>query len=175
MIIVTIVNKWRVTDDSSFVRKLLNSGWLVLVFHLKAFYFIRHGAFILRVLLRVSQYLGRRLSIVCVFSLRWFLFHGLDPLAVLSSFICLIGELGLADLSWLPPSITAFIPLWIFPTSFSGLSAGAFCIQTGSMGCRMCLFLTITHVDLFIPGRCRFRFNWLKCHHRRFYVPWCGR
>ena len=32
----------------------------------------------------VSQYLGQRLSIVCVFSLRWFLFH---PLAVLSIFV----------------------------------------------------------------------------------------
>ena len=37
-----------------------------------------------------SQYLGQRLTIVCVFSLRWFLFH---PLAVLSIFVCLIGGL----------------------------------------------------------------------------------
>ena len=49
-------------NDSSFVRNLLNSGWLVLVFHLKAFYFIRHNAFILRLLLRVKWLQGRSAS-----------------------------------------------------------------------------------------------------------------
>lgn len=29
---------------------------------------------------------------------------------------------------------TAFIPLWILPTSFSALAAGAFCIQFGVQG-----------------------------------------
>jgi len=47
----------------------------------------------------VSQYIGRRLTIVI--------------------FVCLIG---------------VFIPVWILPTSFSGLSAGAFCIQFGVQG-----------------------------------------
>lgn len=47
----------------------------------------------------VSQYLGRRLTIVI--------------------FCLLIG---------------AFIPLWILPSTFSGLSAGAFCIQVGVQG-----------------------------------------
>jgi len=47
----------------------------------------------------VSQYIGRRLTIVI--------------------FVCLIG---------------AFIPLWILPSSFSSLSAGAFCIQFGVQG-----------------------------------------
>ncbi|TFK46144.1 MFS general substrate transporter [Heliocybe sulcata] len=47
----------------------------------------------------LSQYLGRRLTIVC--------------------FVLLIG---------------AFIPLWILPSSFSALSAGAFCIQFGVQG-----------------------------------------
>jgi MFS transporter, SHS family, lactate transporter len=28
----------------------------------------------------------------------------------------------------------AFIPLWILPNTFSGLSAGAFCIQFGVQG-----------------------------------------
>jgi SHS family lactate transporter-like MFS transporter len=27
-----------------------------------------------------------------------------------------------------------FIPLWIIPTSFSGLAAGAFCVQFGVQG-----------------------------------------
>ena len=30
--------------------------------------------------------------------------------------------------------IGAFIPLWILPSSFSGLAAGAFCIQFGVQG-----------------------------------------
>jgi MFS transporter, SHS family, lactate transporter len=47
----------------------------------------------------VSQYIGRRLTIVI--------------------FVLLIG---------------AFIPLWILPSSFSALSAGAFCIQFGVQG-----------------------------------------
>jgi len=47
----------------------------------------------------VSQYIGRRLTIVI--------------------FVCLVG---------------VFIPLWILPTSFSGLAAGAFCIQFGVQG-----------------------------------------
>ncbi|KAG1824236.1 carboxylic acid transporter protein [Suillus variegatus] len=47
----------------------------------------------------VSQYIGRRLTIVI--------------------FILLVG---------------AFIPLWVLPTSFSALSAGAFCIQVGVQG-----------------------------------------
>lgn len=47
----------------------------------------------------VSQYIGRRLTIVI--------------------FVCLIG---------------AFIPLWILPSSFGALSAGAFCIQFGVQG-----------------------------------------
>ncbi|KNZ74293.1 Carboxylic acid transporter like protein [Termitomyces sp. J132] len=47
----------------------------------------------------VSQYIGRRLTIVI--------------------FVCLIG---------------AFIPLWILPSTFSSLAAGAFCIQFGVQG-----------------------------------------
>ncbi|CAL1712690.1 unnamed protein product [Somion occarium] len=47
----------------------------------------------------VSQYIGRRLTIVI--------------------FVLLIG---------------AFIPLWILPSSFAGLAAGAFCIQFGVQG-----------------------------------------
>ncbi|KAG2147433.1 carboxylic acid transporter protein [Suillus bovinus] len=47
----------------------------------------------------VSQYIGRRLTIVI--------------------FVLLIG---------------AFIPLWVLPSSFSALSAGAFCIQVGVQG-----------------------------------------
>jgi SHS family lactate transporter-like MFS transporter len=47
----------------------------------------------------VSQYIGRRLTIVI--------------------FVLLIG---------------AFIPLWILPSSFSALAAGAFCIQIGVQG-----------------------------------------
>ncbi|KAF5348521.1 hypothetical protein D9756_009685 [Leucocoprinus leucothites] len=47
----------------------------------------------------VSQYIGRRLTIVI--------------------FVCLIG---------------AFIPLWILPSTFGALSAGAFCIQFGVQG-----------------------------------------
>jgi SHS family lactate transporter-like MFS transporter len=31
-------------------------------------------------------------------------------------------------------SIGAFIPLWILPSGFSALSAGAFCIQLGVQG-----------------------------------------
>ena len=38
--------------------------------------------------------------------------------------------LQIVDLS----STIAFIPLWILPTSFSALSAGAFCIQFGVQG-----------------------------------------
>lgn len=47
----------------------------------------------------VSQYIGRRLTIVI--------------------FVLLVG---------------AFIPLWVLPSSFSALSAGAFCIQVGVQG-----------------------------------------
>ena len=102
----------------------------------------------------VSQYLGRRLSIVCVFSLRWFL--------LLSIFVCLIGGLvitfnhSLHSIMDLP-----YIIWWSFCWCF-----------LYTIRCCIYLFLTITHVDIFIPGCCRFWFNWLKCHHQHFYVPW---
>ena len=38
----------------------------------------------------VSQYLGWRFTIVCVFSGCLFLLHGLNSLAVFSIFVCLI-------------------------------------------------------------------------------------
>ena len=80
----------------------------------------------------VSQYLGWRFTIVCVFSGCLFLLHGLNSLAVFSIFVCLIrGALSFTrDQSQLIyPSyhlLTAFIPLQILPISFSGLSASTF-------------------------------------------------
>jgi len=80
-----------------------------------------HGAFILRVLLGVEWLQGGSASTL----------DGDWPLCACSLFVgscCLVFSFVSSEY-WLPPSITAFIPLWIFPASFSGLSAGAFCIQ----------------------------------------------
>ena len=64
-----------------------------------------------------SQYIGRRLTIMCI------LFLPLSPVypndCFLRIFVLLIG---------------AFIPLWILPSTFGALSAGAFCIQFGVQG-----------------------------------------
>ena len=64
-----------------------------------------------------SQHIGRRLTIVYVRPTRSALTN--LCLLCLSIFILLVG---------------AFIPLWILPNSFSGLAAGAFCIQFGVQG-----------------------------------------
>jgi MFS transporter, SHS family, lactate transporter len=65
----------------------------------------------------VSQYIGRRLTIMCVFfNLNTFPPY---PILFLSIFVCLIG---------------LFIPLWIIPDTFSKLSAGAFWVQFGVQG-----------------------------------------
>lgn len=75
-------------------------------------------------------------------------------------FVCLIG---------------AFIPLWILPTGFSALSAGAFCIQFGVQGAWGVVRLSfspsllLAHTNLTVPTlhENRFRSSWRRCPHPR--------
>ncbi|KAK7032643.1 hypothetical protein VNI00_012908 [Paramarasmius palmivorus] len=65
-----------------------------------------------------SQYIGRRLTIMYVSTLFRTLYLVPDPRSN-SIFVLLVA---------------CFIPLWILPNTFSGLAAGAFCIQFGVQG-----------------------------------------
>ena len=154
---------------------LLNLGWIVLVFHLKAFYFIRHSAFILRVLLWVEWLQGGSASTsdgdspLCVYSLvvcscymDLILWLCLVFLFVLSEVHSLSQE---TRVSWFILVITFSQPSFHYRSSLYHLVVSLPALlhivwHTGNMGCCTCLLLAITHVDLFISSHYRLWFNW---------------
>lgn len=105
--------------------------------------------------------------LLCPFSFYFyttsFATSSLTMLSLSSLFVLLIG---------------AFIPLWILPSSFGALAAGAFCVQFGVQGAwgvvsnRLRFFHSNfdTHCSPIYPSR-RFPSNSLRCPHRLSVPP----
>ena len=73
--------------------------------------------------------------------------------------------------------VGAFIPLWILPSTFSALSAGAFCVQFGVQGAWGVVSIEILHFWIIVPTYVAFADPDSACRNvsARFpcYFPWC--
>ena len=82
----------------------------------------------------LSQHIGRRLTMMCVYVINYL------PCILYRILYSLFALLTGGTYSHLWSVVRmfifckAFVPLWILPSSFSALAAGAFCIQFGVQG-----------------------------------------
>ena len=108
-----------------------------------------------------SQFIGRRLTIMFVFPCCDI--SGSDfYLVSVSSGLEVIVDHHADSAFW---RTAVFIPLWIIPNSFSGLSAGAFFIQVGVQGA----WSVVSRAMIYWPELidCRYPSTLMNYHHLR--------